>query len=299
MPELPLYLNALFLLIIGNLRIGRKSVSILILLIWTILVLLAEYVLLYFLGGSSPTYKFLSVPLPLYLVLFLLPFELTATSQNSFLFKTRQLVAWAIVYIVAFHRTSVWIPALANQTESQLARFIYQVLYVVPFEFSLLAPLFIFSKEDSSPLGNWLWFKTSHLREHFRPVLLGLLCYAAVFVLSNMFLIGHSVKILLHTDVIPLAKALMLYSLYMVLTTHFVAIGLSKTVLDRLFGGEKTSMAEAVFFGILFAGLHWYFQPGYIARELVYGIIFSYVYLKTGTLFYGVVLDSLVQVFTP
>ncbi len=299
MAEIPLYLCAVFLLIMGNISKGRKKLAIILASAGSILTIIVEYLLLIHYGGSSPAYRFLWTAIPLLAVLGFGILEIVLTLDLPKFERTRLLIAWAIIYLVALHRTPFWIPPLANQAESELARYIYQITYAVPLLFSVLVPMALFKDESKSPCRKWFALPGMIKESHWKPLLIGLVSYGIFFVLSNMFLLGYSIRVHLTSDFLSLARGALFVSIFWILPNHFVSFGLSKTILDRLFVGEKTSLVECLFFALLFAGFHWSYQPAFIVRKFLFGIIFAYMYLRTGTLAYGVFLDSLVQLLAP
>jgi membrane protease YdiL (CAAX protease family) len=76
-----------------------------------------------------------------------------------------------------------------------------------------------------------------------------------------------------------------------------VTIALAKVVLDKLFKTKETDLLEIVIYAGLFAAAHYQGSPPFIARQFVFGLLFSYLYLRTGSLAYGIILNSLMVIF--
>jgi len=79
--------------------------------------------------------------------------------------------------------------------------------------------------------------------------------------------------------------------------THSKLCGTRKYIIDEICPGEETSYYEIFLYAALFAGFHYYYNLFAIIETFFFALIYGYLYLKTKSLVYGIVLGAFTFVF--
>ncbi len=264
---------------------------------WVVLNTILFYALVVQVGASNPFFGFYGVKVPWYgvivlsLALVLLP--IGSKGGNSLRFVTMLVAAMGMAYV---HNVAAINPLL-NRSASEMEHVLYAFTLVIPFAVCVLCSLPWFAEDGASALRKVFLPTRTDMSTHRRPVLRGLAAFAIVFLVSNLVNFGQ----LAEFHIITSPRLFSLYAIvacfYWALFEHFVAIGLCRRVMEKLFPDQKPSGYEVVFFAVLLASLYYNTEIQFMIREFFYGLIFGYLYLRTGTLFYGIGMRFLAAFF--
>jgi len=190
---------------------------------------------------------------------------------------------------------SVW---LSDRTGTDVERIMVMVAFVVSFSFGVLITLPMLVDGKNRIISKLFLVKLADFKNHAGVLFTGFLGILITYVLTAVFVREYFVQFYLVKPLHAFVMSSVLKIFYYSLIDQLICFGLAKYVLDSFFREEETSMWEIVLYAGLFAGFHFYLLPAIIFREFVMGLFLSYMFLKTKSLTYGIILYSLFYIFT-
>jgi len=296
--QIQLLASIAFFLILVGLRAENLLKTRVAVVLWSITNVLIFYYLISRVGVTSPYITWAGLQLPLFCSALAAIAVASITVQNGRFVLGRTALVMLIVFATTLFVRVEFILPVINQTETAFARTGYSSIMLTTFLVCVLAPLPVFMGGGSSAFKRLFYVNVASFVEHRRALLNGLLIFLAVFGLTNIMVEGNLANFRVATNLVNLLRGALVTTFFFVLVQHFVFIGLVKYVIDLIFKDEETSMYEIIVFGLLLAGFQYYLPWTWIVREFLYGLVFGYIYLKTRSLTYGIVLRALSLIFT-
>jgi len=208
------------------------------------------------------------------------------------------LLMYVLIYWAGINSSLVAAPvSIANLVDSELNRFLYYIAYALPFWTSLLTPLAIFTQPGTRPWQTFGIVNFKDRKNHRGPLIKGTIWFLVIFFITNMYLKGHLVMINLLWPPMTFVLGTLLFVLFETLIRHFVCLGMAKLIIDKILGDDEMFWVEASFLAILYGAMYYSYGWGIIFRELAFGLVLAYLYLKTKSLSYGLILCSVTRVF--
>ena len=289
--------NVCFLLVYGSIRTKTFRASSLIVLAWIAANVAYVYIQYSAFGASNPYFGPLHWPY----------FAVLGVSASLLAFKMAKgvpvtyvwLLMFAVVYWLGLNATSVdAIASIANQADAPAISFLYYCGISLAFWVSLLTPLAIFSEPGSRPWKTFGLVDFSGWRRH-RPVIIkGALAFIFVLLVSNVYFKSMILPIHFLWPPMTLLIGTLLLVFYEVMIRHFVCLGFTSLIVKKVLGDDdEGSWIEVVFLALLYAAM--YYDAGWavITSEFSFGLVLAYLYVRTKSLSYGLIMCSFARVF--
>ncbi len=278
---------------------GTKRVSLLrgALVGWTIINTILLYALLAQVGMTSPTFGPFGLKLPWYFVIFVAAAVVLLPVKGGMTRPLRLVVMYILMLGVAYHRGLAGVSILAYKTGAAYEQVFYAFSLIMPFVICVLCTLPWLAGSGELRLRR-LFVPTLHNWDtHKRRILVGSAFFFLVFLVSNVVIYGKIALIDFPTDGLPFLTSFVLTLFFWVLLDQVLAIAVARRVVEKVFGDGEPAKYEVFLYAALMASLYSDFSLSFIIREFSYGLIFSYLYFRTGTLFYGIAIRSLAAFF--
>jgi len=286
-----------FLLVMARAGSGRTVFLRVGVIAWVVTNIVLFYALVLQNGGASPVFTFYVLRVPWYglaglaLALVLLPIGRDGT-------KSLRLPAILIAVMgAAYTHNLAVINPLLNRAGSSMEQVLGTFSLVMPFAICVLCLLPWFAMDGTKALRQVFLPVGQDIATHKGLLLGGLAAFAVVFLVSNLVIFGKLIEVYIVTSPRVFFLLAVVTCFYWVLFEHFVAIGICRRVIQKLFPDQKPSGFEVFFFAVLLASMYYNTEIKFMVREFFYGLIFGYLYLRTGTLFYGIVMRSMAAFF--
>lgn len=255
------------------------------------------YYLLAAVGLDYFNINYFSLAIPYWLVI---PFSLVVLllSAKSQLMKSYRLV---LIYLAAI-ASSVLIYVQDYDSIAKLANFdkeaiIQCSMLLFSFTACVYFPLITLADNKTSLLQRLFAIRWSHVYRYRIAFILCITCILVSSFIIPPILMGSFLGWKPITTISSLVLSGISVIFYKILILHVVGIGLPKHIIDSLFSDDETSMGEIVIYAALFAGLQFVYPFAMIILFFVYGLLFSYLFLKTKSLSYGILLHGLIVIF--
>ena len=276
----------------------RKRISLQItVILWTIINVAALYYVASLYHGSEFMISYYGYSVPFYLV----PFHYIAIVWLVDMSVPHTKLFILIAFILAAIPTALNIQSLTNEylnTTIPLNMVIYEGMFINIFFAGVLCPITIWSGGSFSIFSRIFKISRNHIRQNINSLVIGISLFIVIYFFVHYSFIPHMGLIQRITTI----KTLLSYALFgitaLVLPKQIVLIGMSKYALDLLFKDEETTKWEIPLLAMVFAAMHYNMVWQWIFAAFLYGLIYAYLYLKTNSLFYGVVLHSMVLIFS-
>ena len=297
MIELTLYCNVAAFVALICIKFQKDWHAKLAVFVWTAFMILLFYYMVELAEGSNPFFGIWGLRMPLVAAVPIAAAMLLLTIRSKRIWAARLVLLFVLAGLASFVRYIPGIDPLSYGTGTFIERVLILASFLIAFLLAVLVPLTAFVDGQISLFRRFFFVSWSHLASHWRPVLAGAAMLLGLYLIVGLILEGGLFRI--HTE-LPF-QALIMRSLLMIflyiLLDHFVCIGLAKYIVDELFKGQETTMWEIVLYAGIYAGFHYYFVLFHIVFAFVVGLVLSYLYLRTRSLFYGIVLQSLFWIF--
>lgn len=211
----------------------------------------------------------------------------------------RIIALFCLAGVFSTCKDEVMIVGLVNLSDT-LSMTTFKVFALLfSFWLAFMIPVWVFFTGAGESIRSRLFsISLSQIKTHQKVLLRGFIWFCVAYMVTNIWTEGKLLSLWLSISPGYFVRDVVYSSAYLVLIDHFVLIAFAKLVIDKLFPDESTSMWEILAFGLLFAVSHYYLPIGYIVREFLYGLIFGYWYLKTGSLTYGIILRTMSYVLS-
>jgi len=264
---------------------------------WSVVMFAVSMLLAHMVGGSGMTFKIHALRLPWFSVVPVSLSILLMTTENIHYTSLRVPLAFVVCAFFSRLGDDLCVVSLANQAQADWVLLLAMFTIIFSCCINVLSPMAFFWS-PAVTFGQQLFaVSVSNVRRHWRVLLKGVGWLVLAYFVTNVWVHGRILNLYFIADPGVLVRNALYTTFFLVLLRHFVFIAFAKYVIDVLFPREQTTMWELVVFGFLLAGFQYYLPIGLIVREFLFGLIFGYWYLKTGSLTYGIVVRSLSLIF--
>jgi len=293
-----IFLNVLFILILGSITFHRTIYAKIAVVIWAAFAVTFEYYLLWAMGGFGLSYQFFFLDLPFYTIPILVIIIQLLFDDSQFLKKSRYLFAVVFIGLFSCLRPVSGVADLTNMTGNALDRSIMQGLYTMTYLCCLLAPLGGLISPSRPLWAQWCHISFSEIKRHATVLGTCSSLLIVVYVISNIFLKNSIIMIGIPAPFSLFARYTALSVFYYIFIDHFLCFGILKTVLSTLVPDDSSGKWIIFVSACAYILVRYYYHPAFMVREFIFGLIFAYLYKRTNSLAYGVILHSLIYIFT-
>ncbi len=251
-------------------------------------------------GGSNLTFEIFGLSLPGYLFIISTGFILIS---SALLPKWKIIHASAIFLICGFFLILRQGELIGNYFSNDLED-VHHIsiffMFLFPVLLTYIGSCIILANYSSNLTEYFVSNNTPDDKRVFSVIIFGTLAFLAVVVAFNLVSKGILVHPYWITPFSDWSLSLLLRLFYFVIPSHLLAFAVLGKLLDKI-PGDSTSnkWLEVISCAMIFSLINYsvsYF--GYTVREFFFGLIFAFMYTRTRSLTYGVLLQTLLMHFT-
>jgi hypothetical protein len=285
--QIPIIANAIFLVVFLLVKWRSTWTPIVVFGIWCTALITYEYVYAFAIGGFGLAYNILGLNLPLY-TFPVFCFSLLMLGRRQGLPPAfRNIVILAVAYLFALFRPVIAYAGVTTDVGSLGEQNIWQIILTVALVASVLLPLANFVTLGQTAWSQWFRIDISRKSEIVKPIVWAGAIFLLSLVVGNVLLRGYVFRLLNFGLYAHPVLYVLVFATSLTLVDHFICFGLGKATLDSFFPNETTNVLEIVGLAVLFAGIRYYCTPVYLAREFIFGLVYSFLYVRTRSLSYG------------
>jgi hypothetical protein len=293
-----LFLNAIAAVTLMEIRFKSRRIALTAVGSWIAINALAMYWIVQVVGITSLEYTWAGLNVQWY-TQFLVVAVVLLLLLKAKLDMYSTLAVFCLAGIFSMFKDELTVARLVNSSDALLMATSKTFGLLFSFWLAFMIPVWVFFTEAGESIRSRLFsISLSQIKTHQKVLLRGFIWFCIAYMVTNIWTEGKLLSLWLSISPGYFVRDVVYSSAYLVLIDHFVLIAFAKLVINRLFPDEPTSMWEILAFGLLFAVSHYYLPVGYIVREFLYGLIFGYWYLKTGSLTYGIILRTMSYVLS-
>jgi hypothetical protein len=289
--------NAIFLLILGSIKFGNVAPVKLAAWLWTISIGACSYLILWSIQGHV-TFRLFWITVPPYMFLIIVGILFVLLRQAGALREGRYFIAWILIGTLAIERPKLGMIYLIDGDKDILVRVFSQMLYTSIFVSCLLVPLVCLSESGKSIWQQWLPISAANIKKKSTPIIMCTILFYILFIFSNVLIEHKLYHIHLFSPLSVFVRNAVFKSLYIILISQFVSFGLTKKVLNLILPEEPSAKWIILPCACVYVMLNYYFRPNYIIVDFLNGLILAYLYIKTESLAYGMIIVSVLAFFT-
>lgn len=264
---------------------------------WTTLLSVMHQSIIWLVGGNLLTLHLFGAQIPvLFLPILATLIYLLYTIRSQYFFA--QLILAGIILLgCTMLRQIQLLYVLAQNSNEVLDRFVGQCLYSYAFTFGALMPLVIFKWHPEPALPKLLSLRSPSKPHNFSNLLFAIIAWIFVYLIGSRLLIGEWYRIEIVTHLPTLVRYFILTVFFTVIIDHLIAFGLVRQSILKVVSGPISNL-EAILSVLVFSLLHYYLKPSYLVQTLFFATIYYYLFRTTGTLLYGIFLESILRLVT-
>lgn len=268
--------------------------------IWILGNYFASSVIVNMVGGANLNFNIFSITLPAFV--FVICAGIVLSIQN-FLPQWRPVylsIALLIAGVSLFIRQHAFFQFYFDTTLSDPEHIVAFFGILLPVVVAYIGGSVILSNSGSNLFEHIILNQSESRQPHFPVILYGGLAFAVVFVGFNLISIGSLVHFYWVTPFSDWLLSLLMRLFYFVIPSHLLAFAALDTVLDQLSEDTKQNKHfELIIYALIFGAINFdLVNYGYVFREFCFGLIFAYMYTRTKSLTYGIILQTLILHFT-
>lgn len=293
-------LNGLFLVLLGSYKTRSRLRSQLVVLCWVALNVGFFYYLTWAAGETSPYFSplYVNAELPIYVAVCICISLLMLSRARSVSIGTADFTFYVVVYWFSFFMHPQVVVALCSPESTEQTLRGGLLMATVPMLICLLTPLAAFCQPGISPFRQHGIVSFGHAKKHGKVLIRALMLYLGVLFVTNVFKYGQLIHLYLNTLPLSLLVETIMEVFFVAMMQHFVCFALPKFLMVRVFGDDDMFWGEVLLLAALYVGLFHQWPLLYIIKYFLIGLILAYVYLRTGSLSYGIIACALTQIFT-
>jgi hypothetical protein len=297
MIALGVYVNALFFLVYIFIKYEKEWYPRALILIWAIANVIYTYFLFTSIGVNNPYLDFHGFHIPIFYLILLAIIVLVLPRFGNYLKKTRLLILFCIVASITIFNSQEAIIALIQYNPMSMMNVVALFSVITPFIICVLAASTVFIYHESSLASVLFNFDLSHIKKHLKPVLSCIIIVLILVILRNAILERRLIYFTIITPTKSFVISTIIFLFYYVMIKHVTFFGFAKKILDSIFNDEDTSNWEIPLFAALYTGFHYYFPLIQLPFTFLISCVFAYLYLRTRSLVYGVIINTLFLMF--
>ncbi len=289
--------NIIFFFSILKIEFSKILYYQLLIFVWSILNIGGLYLSINAIDASNPFILFYSIKLPLYgCILFVIAIFVLGSIN-----KHKILRLLSVYFIVGGFMLLRYLPGMGSLVEQDV-----EPLLSIPYMFSLVIPFIICLLV---PMGFTNILQLGYFKKKFLPkiktangnikyIVICALLYFTIHIFFNYLKEDFLIYFNYNQSILKQFMHVSLITFYLIVLDHFVFIGLAKYIMDEIFEGDDTTYYEIILYAFIYVGFHFADYNAYaIIETFLFALIYGYLYLKTKTLFYGIILASLTLIF--
>lgn len=262
--------------------------------VWTCINVAIVYYLVNVFGGSEPYLGLFGVELPLYSAV---PCSLAILLLTLKEVKGGQYKLFLLFVIVAgctLFRYFQGMSSLVTSKDSELALVTYMFVLVIPFQLSFICPSVIFMGEGISLAKRIFGFSAWKTEDGPGHILIGSMAFVATYFMGQFITKGALPRPLIYSSLDHFLIYAILVITYLVLVDHFVFFVLANRALGQFWSAIPAKLLKPITYASVYSLFHWnHFQVSAVVMYFFYGIVFWYLFERTKSITYGILLLSL------